>query len=113
MQNDSAYASVAAGSGTAGIDRDLVGEGRQRREDARAAHDDAVRGVADLVQRDLVAGLAARRPWPCRSSGWMMRVGQRDVVAREELLVGDQVRRAALVAVDRPFVGAAGEAGDR
>ena len=47
---------VSSGIGAAGIDRDLVGEGRQRGEHARAAHDDAVLGLADLVQRDVVAG---------------------------------------------------------
>ena len=39
----------------AGVHRDLVGERRQRREDAPAAHDDAVLGLADLVQRHRVA----------------------------------------------------------
>ena len=40
----------------AGVHGDLVGERRQRGEDARAADDDAVLGVADLVQRHRVAG---------------------------------------------------------
>ena len=38
-----------------GVHRDLVGERRERREDAPAAHDDAVLGVADLVERHRVA----------------------------------------------------------
>ena len=37
-------------------------------------------------------------------------VGERDVVAAQELLVGDQPLGARLVAVRAPFVGAAGEA---
>ena len=98
------------GQRTAGIDREFVGERRQCRQDAGAAHDDAVLGVADLAQddvvllaRDLVLRLVDRR--------MDQRVGQADVVPAQEFLVFDLARGARLVAVLRPFVRAAGEPG--
>ncbi len=91
------------------IDRDLVGERRQGRQDARAAHDDAVLGVGDLAQGIGIAGLrrVAHRLVDGRLHDG---VGERDVVAAQELLVGDQPFGAGLVAMVAPFAAIAGEA---
>jgi hypothetical protein len=98
----------ALGQRRAGIDRDLVGEGRQGRQHPRAAHDDAVLGLADLAQGMGVAGRGriARR---LVDRGLDDRVGERHVTAPQELLIGDQPLDAGLVAVRAPFVGPAGE----
>ena len=94
------------------IDRYLIGEWRERREDSRTAHHDSVSSVRDLVQRDVVA-------WRGRISERLVdgrlndRVRERDVLASEELLIRDQIRRTVLVAVGRPFVRASGKPGIR
>ena len=83
----------------AGIDRDLVGERRQRREDAAAPNDDAVLGVTDLVQRHrvalehLVRGAVDGRVHEC--------VRQREVFTGEPLLERDEVVVALCVAAIR------------
>ena len=95
-----------------GVHRDLVGERRERRQDAGAAHDDAVLGVADLVERhrvageDVVGGAVDRRVDD--------RVRERDVFARELLLEVDQVVVALFVATVRaePRAALAREAGE-
>ena len=100
----------ALGQRRGGIDRELVGERRQGGQHARAAHDDAVLGVGDLVQGVDIAG---RRRVAGRLVDGRLHdgVGERDVAAAQELLVGDQPLGAGLVAVEAPFVGPAGEAG--
>ena len=112
MQNDKRVRVGAFDQRNGGVDCNLVGERRERREDSRAAHDDPVRSVGDFVQCDLVArrrhvalGLVDSR----MNYG----VGQRDVAAREELLIRDEIRRATLVAADSPLFGAAREARER
>ena len=104
---------VCAGKqGDGGIDGYLVGERRQRREDSRTTHDDAVRGVGNLVQRDFVAGL-----WHVAlglvDRGMNDSVRERQILPREELLIRNKVGGAAFVAVDSPFVGATREARER
>ena len=98
------------GQRTAGIDRELVGERRQCRQDAGAAHDDAMLGIADLAQDDVVL-LAGDLVLRLVDRGMDQRVGQADVVPAQEFLVFDLARRAVLVAVFRPFMRAAGEPG--
>ena len=101
---------AAAGIGhrLAGIDRDLVGERRQRRQHARAADQDAVFGFFHRVQLgfvetggDVALGFVGHR----MDQG----VGQTEVPAGQLLLERDEVGGAFLVAVDGPFVAAAGE----
>ena len=96
----------------AGIDRQLVRERRQRGEHASPSNDDAVLGVAYLVERHLAGGLLGLglRPVDLRIHD-RVRGGQ--VAVAHQLLVGDDVRGAVLVAATRPDVGAAGEAGER
>ena len=72
------------------IDRDLVGERAERRQHARAAHDDAAAGLADRLQRgaflqvvvpdDIAAALQVDQ-----------RVGQDDVVLADVLVVAAHV----------------------
>ncbi len=94
------------------VHREFVGERRERREDARAAHDHAVLRLTDLVQRDVVARLrhVALRLVDRRLHD---RMRQRDVAAAQEFLISHEVFRARLVAVRGPLVGAPGKAGVR
>ncbi len=94
-----------------GVDRQLVGERRQRRQHPGAADDDALSRLADLVQRNLAHRLLGLR---LRAVDLRVhdRVGRRQVAVAHQLLVGDQVGRALLVAAAGPDVGPAGEAGE-
>ena len=94
------------------VDRDLVGVGRERREHARAAHDDPLGRLADLVQRDLAG--AGRRVGP-RAVDLRVhdRVRRREVVLAHQLVVADEILGPALVAAARPDVGARGEQRER
>src|SRR5258705_1662812 len=97
--------------GRAGVYEQLVGEGGEGGEDTRAADDDAVGGVADLVEGDLVAW--AGHVAACLVDGGLYDgVGEREITPRRLLLEGHEVLRSALVPVCSPFVGAAREAGE-
>ena len=91
------------------IDRNLVGKRGERREDPRTAHDDAVLRFADLAKGHIVARLRriALRLVDGRIDD---RMRQRNVVAAQIFLIVDEVFRALLVAIYRPFLGAASEA---
>ena len=93
------------------VHEQLVGERRQRGQHARAAHDDAVVGVGDLVQRDLPHGLFGLG-LAAVDLRVHERVGGRQVVVAHERLVGDEVGGALLVAAPGPHVGPPGEAGE-
>ena len=95
----------------AGIDRDLIGERSQRGEHPRAPHQDAARGLLHLVQLGLVQasrGIALALV----AGGVDQRMCQTQILPRHQLLVGNQVGSAFLIAVDRPFVTTAGKAGE-
>ena len=90
----------------AGIDQELVRERRQRGEHPRAAHDDGLVRLADLVERDL-AGRLLRFGLRAVDLRVHERVRRREVVVAHAPLVGDEVLGALLVAAPRPDVGAA------
>ena len=96
----------------AGIDGDLVRERCERGEDAGAAHDDPVLGIAGLVQRDRVVDeVGVGRPVDRRMDD---RVGERDVLERQLALEGDEVGvtldvGAVRALPPRPFPGETGE----
>ncbi len=94
------------------VHEELVRERGEGGEDARAAHHDAARGVLHLVQGYLVArgGHVAAR---LVDGGLHDGVGEREIAPGHLLVKGDQVGRAARVAVDRPLVGSAREARHR
>jgi hypothetical protein len=103
---------VPATEGRPGVYEQLVGEGGEGREHARAAHHDAVGGVGDLVEGDLVT--RTRHVAPCLVDGGLHDgVGEREITPRRLLLEGHEILRPAIVAVGSPFVGAAREAGER
>ncbi len=89
----SAYSGGASGrERMPGIDGDLVGERCERGEDAGAAHDDPVLGIAGLVQRDRVVDeFGVGRPVDRRMDDG---VGERDVLERQLALEGDEVGMA-------------------
>ncbi len=93
------------------VDGQLVGERRERRQHARAAHGDVALGLAHLVQRDLAGGLLGLGLGAV-DLRVHDRVGGREVAVAHQRLVGHDVRRALLVAAPRPHVGAPGEAGE-
>ncbi len=94
------------------VDRQLVRERGQGRQDPRAPHHDTAGGLPHLVHRHL--RLRRRHVAPRPVDGGMDEgVGQRPVVPGQELLVRDQVGRARLVAADRPLVRASRESGER
>ena len=94
------------------VDGDLVGEGREGGEDAGPAHDDAVLGLAHLVEGDPVAddlwiGRLVHR-------GLDDGVGERDVLAGQPLLEADEILRPFRVGAvrARPDGAAGREAGE-
>src|SRR5215469_14417372 len=100
------------GDGQPRVDRDLVGEGRERRQDASPAHHDARRRLADLVQRHAVSDDARIRLLVDR--GLDDGVRERDVLVGEVALVADDVVGALGVAAvgAPPHVGTRGEASE-
>ena len=101
-----------AGQRLAGVDDHLVGERGERRQGPGAAHDVAVGRLADELEDDLaVTGvdLTARLVDRGVDDG----VGHGVVAEHRLALEAHEVLGAFAVAVLRPHVGAAGEAGQR
>ena len=105
-------ASAPSGQRVRRIHGDLVGERGQRRQDARAAHDDAVRGVVDLVQRDVVAGRGTS-PRALSIVGWMIVCVSERSRRRSSFWNATRLAAPRSLPSTRPLVGAPGEAGER
>ena len=92
-----------------GIDGDFIGKRRQRRQNTRTAHDNAVFGFTYLAQRDFVAGLG-RIAFGLVDRRLDDGVGQRDIAATQKFLIPDKIFRAFFIAIGTPLVGTSGEA---